>query len=237
MLFFTFAQRSRFPTMMDRYSERMGSGITNPSLRPESSRNYTLGYSQLFGVSTMGQIELFRSDMYDVIERTNVPEAFPDQCPGNNFPGFCTQTINVGKVLNQGIELTLRTNPVRNMTMNAHYTFLNRKAFDMRELENLLTRATPKHRVVSTAEYRLPYNVQVLASARYEAGARRFNTTSRMIVPGSNYAVFDLGGVIPIRTGLTVRGGVKNLLDRFYYFSEGFPEAGRNWYLNLRYDF
>jgi hypothetical protein len=69
---------------------------------------------------------------------------------------FCTQTINVGKVLNQ-----------------------------------------------------------VLASARYEAGARRFNTTSRMIVPGSNYAVFDLGGVIPIRTGLTVRGGVFHIFAFF----------------------
>jgi iron complex outermembrane receptor protein len=47
----------------------------------------------------------------------------------------------------------------------------------------------------------------------------------------------DLGATAPIRVGMSVQAGVKNLLDRNYYYWEGSPDAGRNWYLNLRYRF
>jgi iron complex outermembrane receptor protein len=30
---------------------------------------------------------------------------------------------------------------------------------------------------------------------------------------------------------------VRNLFDRNYYYTAGFPEEGRNWFLNLRYRF
>jgi hypothetical protein len=33
------------------------------------------------------------------------------------------------------------------------------------------------------------------------------------------------------------QAGVKNLLDRSYYYNAGFPEAGRTWSLNVRYSF
>jgi iron complex outermembrane receptor protein len=46
-----------------------------------------------------------------------------------------------------------------------------------------------------------------------------------------------LGGSFPIRAGLKVQIGVKNLFDRNYYYEEGFPEPGRSWYLNTRYAF
>jgi iron complex outermembrane recepter protein len=34
-----------------------------------------------------------------------------------------------------------------------------------------------------------------------------------------------------------LQAGIKNVLDRNYYFNTGYPEAGRNWYLNGRYHF
>ena len=35
----------------------------------------------------------------------------------------------------------------------------------------------------------------------------------------------------------TVQAGIKNLLDRNYYYTAGYPEEGRNWFVNLRYQF
>jgi hypothetical protein len=35
----------------------------------------------------------------------------------------------------------------------------------------------------------------------------------------------------------TLQAGVKNLFDRDYYYTSGYPEAGRNWFFNLRYRF
>jgi iron complex outermembrane receptor protein len=52
-----------------------------------------------------------------------------------------------------------------------------------------------------------------------------------------SYGTVDLGAVAPICYGLSAQLGVRNLLDRNYYYTAGYPEAGRNWYLNLRYRF
>jgi len=37
--------------------------------------------------------------------------------------------------------------------------------------------------------------------------------------------------------GATAHLGVKNLSGRNYYYNAGFPEAGRTWFLNIRYTF
>jgi len=47
----------------------------------------------------------------------------------------------------------------------------------------------------------------------------------------------DVGTIVPVRAGASMQAGVKNLFDRNYYYWEGFPEKGRNWYLTLRYTF
>jgi hypothetical protein len=44
-------------------------------------------------------------------------------------------------------------------------------------------------------------------------------------------------GMLPVRASLSVQAGVKNLLDRNYFYWAGFPEEGRNWYLTLRCTF
>ena len=36
---------------------------------------------------------------------------------------------------------------------------------------------------------------------------------------------------------MSLQAGVKNLLDRNYYYTAGYPEEGRNWFFNLRYHF
>jgi iron complex outermembrane recepter protein len=47
----------------------------------------------------------------------------------------------------------------------------------------------------------------------------------------------DIGVIAPIRAGFKLQTGIKNLFDRDYYYSAGFPEAGRSWYFNLRYQY
>ena len=47
----------------------------------------------------------------------------------------------------------------------------------------------------------------------------------------------DLGASVPIRERFTAHAGVKNVFDRCYYYTAGYPEGGRNWYKNPRYQF
>ena len=77
---------------------------------------------------------------------------------------------------------------------------------------------------------------------RYESGLTlqdtTYATTSPLFLPYSeSYATTDLIGVVPIHSGDHAAGRVRNLFDRNYFYTAGFPEVGRNWFLNLRYRF
>ncbi len=234
-VFFTFAMKSHFPTLKDRYSYKNGQAIPNPTLQPEHTRNYNLGYSHVFGLSTMMQLELFRGDVYDAIENATIPSQFAGQCP--TMPaGTCRQSVNVGKEVHQGVEFTVRSSPLRHLTLDANYSFLNRTISGPSNMLGVYPTGAPKHRILSTASIRLPRQLLLLATARYESGTITTND-SGFIIPASKFATADLGGIVPIFKGVNLQVGVKNLFDRNYYYQEGFPEPGRNWYCNMRYQF
>jgi iron complex outermembrane receptor protein len=47
----------------------------------------------------------------------------------------------------------------------------------------------------------------------------------------------DLGTIVPIYVGFSAQAGIKNLFDKDYYYTAGYPEPGRSWYFNMRYRF
>jgi outer membrane cobalamin receptor len=54
---------------------------------------------------------------------------------------------------------------------------------------------------------------------------------------GTSFGTMDIGTVVPIAAGFSMQAEIKNLFDRDYYYTVGYPEAGRNWYFNGRYIF
>jgi iron complex outermembrane receptor protein len=234
-VFFTFAQKSHFPTFKDRYSYKNGQAIPNPAIQPEHARNWSIGYSHVFPAGTMMQVDLFRSDVYDAIENATIPAQFSNQCP--SLPaGFCQQSVNIGKEVHQGAEFTVRSGPLKRLTLDANYSFLNRTISGTSNMPGVFPTGTPKHKAVGIAAVRLPRDWSLLASFRYESGTITTND-SGLVIPASKFATADLGGVIPIVSGLNLQLGVRNLFDRDYWYQEGFPEPGRDWYVNMRYRF
>jgi iron complex outermembrane receptor protein len=47
----------------------------------------------------------------------------------------------------------------------------------------------------------------------------------------------DFEAIVPIYKRMTVQTGIQNVFDRNYYYTAGYPEEGRNWFLKLRYQF
>ena len=228
----TVAQKSRFPTLKDRYSYKAGKAIPNPALRPEHARTWTAGYSRAFALRTVAQIEVFRSDVRDGIQNTFFLSPL---CSGGGKggAGTCQQAVNVASEIHQGVNVTLRTTPVSRLTLDANYSYVNR---DITGAMSVFPTGMPKHKAVGTATMRLPRGATALVSARYQDGAVGMSDNG-LPLPVATFATADVGGTVPIRAGLRVQAGVKNLFDQNYYYWEGFPEAGRNAYVTLRYTF
>lgn len=255
-LFLTFADRGRFPMLKDIYSAGLGSGLPNPNLRPEHAYNWNLGYSQTIGLRTVAEITLYRSDLHDAIESVYVTDpggaaAATALCPSSKIVGYCNEMANIGNEVHQGVEFTLRSNPLPRLTLNATYSYLNRDIhYDFSSLPTVSAPNTsitilptlPKNKAVGTLTYRLPHQILAIVNEEYESGLILQDTSyaanSPLFLPYSEaYATTDLIAVVPIKAGLSVQAGIKNLLDRNYYFTAGYPEIGRNWFVNLRYHF
>jgi iron complex outermembrane receptor protein len=254
--FVTFSDRGRFPMLKDIYSAGLGSGLPNPNLLPEHSRNWNLGYTQALGAKTVIRADLFRSDLRNAIESVYVTDPggtvkANELCPNSKIIGFCSEMANIGKEVHQGAEIEIRTTPIQRLTLTAAYSFLNRTIkYDFGSLANVSTVNTsisilptlPRNKVTATATLRLPFHVTAIANILYEGGLTVQDTTyaatSPLFLPfAESFATVDLGFLAPIYKRTTVQAGVKNVMDRNYFYTAGYPEEGRNWYVNLRYRF
>jgi iron complex outermembrane recepter protein len=248
--FVTFADRGRFPILKESYSYRLGSGIPNPDLLPEQSTNWDIGYSRAFGARIVAQLDYFHQRLRNAIESVYVqdPGGFCNNT--GSLTGYCSQNLNIGKEVHQGFEANLRSTPVACLTLDVNYSYINRTLeydfsgnTDVSQV-NTAIQVLPtlaRNKLLANATLQLPHGVLALAGVRYEGGITLQDTTYRSApgnVPyGAAYGTMDLGAVIPVRASFSFQAGVMNVFDRDYYYTAGYPEAGRNWYLNLRYRF
>jgi iron complex outermembrane recepter protein len=249
-LFATFSDRGRFPLLKDSYSYSLGKGIPNPDLKPEHDTSLNFGYSHAFPGKTVAQIEYFYNRLRDAIQAVYVKDPASLCTNTGALAGYCSQNVNIAKETHQGIEFSIRSTPVSRLTLDASYSYLNRtmvydfgKVVDVSQvLTSLQILPTyPKNKVNFNAALRLPHEILAIGNFRYEGGIILQDTTYRT-APGnlafaSSYGTVDIGTVLPVYAGFSLQAGVRNLFDRNYYYTAGYPEMGRNWYFNARYKF
>ncbi|MEO8225294.1 MAG: TonB-dependent receptor, partial [Gammaproteobacteria bacterium] len=112
------ARKTRFPTIKDRYSYRLGRAVPNPGLQAETADHLELSAEGAV-LGATARIALFGSEVDDAIEAVTVA---PTDC--TTAP--CTQNQNVGRQRNLGAEVSLaRALPwIGNVSFD--YTWLNR---------------------------------------------------------------------------------------------------------------
>ncbi len=142
------------------------------------------------------------------------------------------------------------TRPLSRLTLDLNYSYLNRTMVynfgDLVDVSQVLTSIQilptyPKNKVIFNATLRLPHEILAIGNFRYEGGIilqdNTYRTAPQNLAFASSYGTVDFGTVLPIYSGFSVQAGVRNLFDRDYYYTAGYPEAGRNWYFNARYRF
>lgn len=220
----TVARKTRFPTIKDRYSYRFGRTIPNPELEPERANHYEIGHSaNLLGNRLHLETSLFYSDVDDLMQFVRVGDVDGD---GEEEE----QMKNIGEVRHRGAEITLDGQPTPTLNAGIGYGYLERT--NVSDPDVKLT-DTPEHELFAHGGWYFLPDWEVMTDLRYESGRisssdGRFRTHPFTVVDLKIARTIDL---------LELEAGVHNAFDRNYALDEGFPERGREWFVQTRYTF
>lgn len=214
----TYARKTRLPTIKDRYSYRLGQAIPNPDLLEERADHFEVGYRRIIGLSTSWEANGFWTHVQNSTQRFFLqPNLF--------------QLRNLGEGWNRGFEFSGRTSPFSSLQLTANYTYLSRVN---RSDRNLIPLDTPRHKAYGAATLLVGSRLTLLADLAYEAG-RWSQNDAGAVLRASRITTVGIGGMWQVRADTELHAGIRNALDRNYFVVEGYPEAGRTMFLNLRY--
>lgn len=212
---FYLAHRTRFATLKDRYSYRLGRTIPNPELEAEQAMHYNLSYNSRFFEKLSVEASLFFIQLSNTIQQVD-----------NVEPGV-SQMQNTGKAEFKGFELTADYAIESWANLSANYSFIERKNLSNPEL---LFTNVPQHKVWANMKVVPVKNLEINLNAEYNT--ERYSTSY-----GTVAGAFDLYN-LHVSYNLkqfTIFTGIQNLLDENFAYTEGFPAPGRNGYVKIMF--
>jgi iron complex outermembrane receptor protein len=218
------ARKTRFATIKDRYSYRFGTAIPNPDLKAEDALNYDLSYHTLLAGKLTMQASVFYSKINNLIQTVNNVQIDPKTGTQQS------QVQNVGRAEYYGAEFAIGYPIIQQLRVDANYTYLKRNNLSSPAI--FLT-DVPQNKVFASVQYTPISKLYIMVSEEYNS--KRYST-SYGTVSGAFYLA-NVKAHLTLVKGFAVEGGVNNLFDRNYTLVEGFPEAGRNYFANLIFNY
>ena len=216
------ARKTRFGTMKDRYSYRLGRSIPNPALKSESALHADLSYSfQKPGLFHL-DLALFSSLLDDAIQQ--VYGVDPD-----NSAVF--QLQNTGQAVHYGLESDILFMLYNSFTTGLQYSYVERKNLSQPEL---LFTDVPAHKIFGYLKYEKPEIFYILLNCGFNS--KRPSTSDGMFIAEA-FFLSNIKASLKIWKTIFLEGGINNIFDADYCYYEGYPEEGRNFEFMVRYSF
>ncbi|PMR73296.1 TonB-dependent receptor plug domain-containing protein [Billgrantia endophytica] len=210
----SYARKSRFANIRDRYSYRFGRAIPNPDLATEYADHYEVGYDTPLASNWQLSSALFYSEISDSIQSVTVS---PSAC--TNPSPDCTQMQNIGESRMQGVELGVQGH-LGNWELNGIYTWLDRKNTSDPDIKPT---GTPSHKLFAAATWN---HDAWRVTGHVDAASDRYSSSDGLEVDG--FAVYGIKASYTFDNALRLEGGIHNLTDELYEYTEGYPEPGRH---------
>ncbi len=212
------SHKTRFPTLKDRYSYKLGKAVPNPDLKPEYGWSFELNYAATLSKKLQVEAALFLNKLKDAIQQVD-----------NVKPGQY-QLQNVGDAEFKGIELQAGWKPVSQLSTGVSYSYIERKNISKPSVKFT---DVPKHKVFGYAQYNLskPDAYFQLSS---EYNSERISTSDGKYT-APEYFLLNAKIHTQLYKGLAFEASVNNIFDKNYSIVEGYPEEGRTFLFSLKY--
>jgi iron complex outermembrane recepter protein len=219
----TVARKSRFPTLKDRYSYRLGTALPNPDLDPETAWHLETGYEGRIAENLSGRASVFYSRLDDTIQQV-------DRVAQDDEGAWLYQLRNTGESETSGAEAGLAWTAHPALTAGFDYLYLRRRNLSNPEIK---LPDAPEHNLKLFVEWQaLP---RLLLVPNVEINSSRYSDSRGTKVDGFWLANLDAQVLLP--RGFGLHAGVKNLFDENYELQEGYPEEGRSFYASVQVRF
>lgn len=214
-LTFYVANRTRFATLKDRYSYRLGRTIPNPDLKAEKALHYNLSYKTLFFEKWSIDASFYYIRLNNAIQQID-----------NVKPGI-SQMLNTGEAVFKGFEMATNYSFTKWAKLDVNYSFIERKNLSNPEI---YFTDVPQHKIWANLSLNPVENLEINLNAEYNS--KRYSTTYGTVA--EEFDVYNLYFSYKINQ-FTIYTGVQNLMDKNYAYSEGFPAQGRNAFVKIMF--
>jgi iron complex outermembrane receptor protein len=221
------SDRTRFPTIFERFSTRFGTATPNPDLEAEAATNYEVGWSDTFGRTVKLSGAVFYTEIANAIQSVIVSQQ------GN---ATITQNQNVGDGTHKGFELSADYDLMPGLRIGGNYTYLKRDIHDPTR-PTLKPEGTPEHEGFvylawdATRDFTITPSLE-LASDRWSLATG--NVANGQYVKVGAYTLVNLNLEYRVNEIFSASLSGRNLTDENYMLVEGFPDPGRQFMANLR---
>lgn len=219
------ARTTRFPTLKDRYSYRMGQAIANPGLDPENSLNYGIDYAFTPSGNFSLHASVYQSKLNDTIQQVN--NVVYDTASST----WLWQMQNTGKSTFTGFESSADWQPLGWLKAHLAYSYIDRQNDSN---PDLVFTDVPKHKLTGYVQFLLNKEAWLLVESEYNT--KRYSTSDGLYT-AAPYGIVNLHMNAGLTDALSLHAAVNNLFDRNYEVAEGYPEAGREYVVSMNYAF
>jgi iron complex outermembrane receptor protein len=225
------SDRTRFPTIFERFSSRFGGATSNPDLEAERSINYEVGWTGAFARNSQMSAAVFYSDVSNLIQ--SVPFICQDPaCLGQAV----SQSQNVGDGNYYGVEYSIDYAVNDSLLVGGNITWLQRDIHNPSNPAFELT-GMPTVKGISYLTYKITDAWSITPNVEFASDRWTVTSNGKLYYKTGAFALANFQTEYDLTDKTSLMLTARNIFDENYVLTDGYPEMGRSFYANMRTQF
>jgi iron complex outermembrane receptor protein len=208
------SDRTRFPTLFERFSSKFGGALSNPDLVPEEARNFEIGWAGKLWKANLSTA-VFYSDVNNLIESV---------AQTGQYAGY-TMSKNVGNGYMEGWEAAADIPVTSNLMAGGNVTVMR---MDITQPgQTVIITGVPDVKGIGYVSWQPMKALTITPSVEFASSRWTSNTAGTVYYQTGAFTIANFSAEYQLRPGVNLLLTGRNLFDANYSLTDGQPEPGR----------